>query len=313
MALEPGRLSLDDLRSALGASSPTTVRKRLQHLAELGVLVKVQQSEFPWAVAYELGPAGLHLLDAAHSLSAWLATSPAGPLAIGGSAAKGATQALIGGWTSNILRALAAKPLSLTELDRLLSGINYPALSRRLDALRLAGQISPVRSRAGGTPYKVSRWLRQAVGPLATAAEWERSWAGDRGEGLRRHDIEAMLLLAIPLLELPPDLDGSCRFAVEVSAGDKVTAVGIAFAVRGGRVVSIRSALDGDADDWVKGPEPAWLNALGGGAPTGLASRRIGEIGDAVLVGLRRALSHREADPVTSPNGDASRRTRQSV
>ena len=58
--------------------------------------------------------------------------APEGPLALGSSTAKSAIKALVEGWGTNMIRALAARPLSLTELNGLISGLSYPSLERRL-------------------------------------------------------------------------------------------------------------------------------------------------------------------------------------
>lgn len=262
LALEPGSLSLNDLRRAVGAPPQTTLRKRLRRFDDLAVLTRNRKPGFPGEVTYELGPAGPDLLDAAAALSAWLATSPHGPLAIGETAAKHAIKALIGGWTSNILRALAVRPLSLTELDRLMSGVNYPALERRLAAMRAVGQIFPTQDRARGTPYRVTRWLRLAIGPLLTAAEWERRWAGDKAELLGRLEVEAAFLLAVPLLRLPPSIQGSCRLVVEILDGKERTQAGVVVAIDDGRPTACRSAEGAEVESWATGSTEAWLRAL---------------------------------------------------
>jgi DNA-binding HxlR family transcriptional regulator len=292
LALEQGPLPLIELRRALGSPPQTTLRKHLQQLSEFGVLTRVQERGFPGAVEYQLGPSGPGLLEVVSVVTAWLKTSPAGPLAIGDTGAKSSIQAFVDGWSANVLRALAARPLSLTELDRLLTRINYPALQRRLSAMRLAGQVVPSRARPGGsTPYKVTRWLRQGVGPLAAAANWEHRWVPERGEALRRHDMEATFLLAVPLLDLPPDVDGSCRFEVEISEGAEPTFAGVVVVVERGHPVSCRADLRQSVEHSASGTAEAWMNALGGEGEREAAIRRTGAVADLLVTGLQRALA----------------------
>ena len=296
-ALEPGPCSLVDLRRTLGSPPQTTLRNHLRTLTECGVLSRIQQRAFPGAVGYELGPAGPGLLDAASVVSAWLATSPDGPLAIGDTGAKSAIHAFVDGWTSNIIRALAARPLSLTELDHLIKGFNYPALQRRLGAMRMAGQIVPSRARAGSTSYKVTRWVRQAIVPLAAAANWEHHWVPGKGEALRRYDIEATFLLALPLLELTPDVSGSCRLEVEIAEGTEQTVAGVVVVLEQGRPVSCRADLREPVENSASGSAGAWLAALGGSGGSDPGIRKDGVVADLIVSGLQRSLALAEASP----------------
>ena len=51
-----------------------------------------------------------------------------------------------------MMRALAARPLSLTELDSLISDLSYPALERRLSSMRIAGLVEAQPSQRGRRP-----------------------------------------------------------------------------------------------------------------------------------------------------------------
>jgi DNA-binding HxlR family transcriptional regulator len=289
-ALEAGPLPLIELRRAVGAPPQTTLRKHLKRLADLNIVVRTRQPEFPGPVFNELSPSGRELTYTVHALSAWLAAAPDGPLEIGTPAAKSAIKALVDGWTTNILRALAAKPLSLTELDRFLSGVNYPALERRLSAMRSAGQIVPGPGRNGITPYRVTRWLRGAVRPLAAAANWERLHGFEDCPALDRIDVEAIFLLATPLLDLPPGLKGSCRLAVDLSNGQQRTRAGTVVTIERGRPISCVSDLRAHATSSAVGPTHAWLNVLSGRGESGLEFEGDDGFGDAVAGGLPRAL-----------------------
>jgi DNA-binding HxlR family transcriptional regulator len=264
-ALEEESLSLIDLRRAVGSPPQTTVRGHLKTLTELGVLERRRGREFPGAVDYELGEAGRALLTVADVLEAWLGASPEGPLALGGQGAKSAIKALLDGWSSAIVRALAARPLSLTELNRLISDLNYPSLERRLGAMRLAGQIEATLGRSRGKPYLVTEWLRQAIGPLAAATRWERRYAATQAAPPARLDVEATFLLAVGLLEPPEEASGSCRLAVQVGAANgngEPALAGVLIGVEEGKVVSCVSRLQGQADGWASGSSSAWMQAL---------------------------------------------------
>ncbi len=296
-ALEDGPLALIDLRHATDLVPQTTLRKHLKALSGLGLLVRTQPQEFPGAVTYELSTAGQQLCVTARSVEDWLESSPSGPLSLGRPATKRAIKSVVDAWTSRMLRALAAKPLSLTELDHVLSGVNYPALERRLSAMRLAGQVEAAPGRAGSTPYRVTRWLREAVGPLVAAAHWENAYRPDGGEALSRVDVEGILLLALPLVRLPPDSAGSCRLLVDLwSGGDDVIA-GVVVDVREGRPASLASDLHIETTSTALGSGAAWLAALSGDEDMGLSLEGNSELAQALVTGLQRVCRR---DPATT-------------
>jgi DNA-binding HxlR family transcriptional regulator len=239
------------------------MRGHLRALTEIGVLERRRQNEFPGSVDYELGDPGRELLAVARVLRDWLVRSPEGePLPLGSVAAKGAVKALVDGWSSTIVRALAAGPLSLTQLNRLISGLNYPSLERRLGAMRLSGQIEACPGKTRGTPYAITTWLRQSIAPLAAAARWERQHLPADTAPIGRIDIESAFLLAVPLMNLPPATFGTCRFAVEIRNGGELDLAGVLVRVEDGRVVACVSRLEGAADAWASGTAPAWIRAV---------------------------------------------------
>jgi DNA-binding HxlR family transcriptional regulator len=262
-ALGEEPLSLTDLRRAVGSPPQTTVRGHLKALAELGTITRRRDPEFPGPVGFELGPSGGDLLEVASVLERWLATAPDGALELGSIAARSTIKALVDGWSSTIVRALAARPLSLTDLNRLIADLNYPSLERRLSAMRLAGQIEASARRRRGTPYAVTRWLSLAVAPLTAAASWERQYAAAESAPIGRLDVEAAFLLAVPLVRLAEDVEGSCRLAVEVGGGPGTRAVaGVLVSVRGGRVVSCVARLQGETTAWASGTATGWIRAV---------------------------------------------------
>jgi DNA-binding HxlR family transcriptional regulator len=260
--LAEGPRPLVDLRCEAGSPPKTTMRQHLRILSETGVIVKRREDGFASQVDYELGEAGRDLLKVAEITQGWLSTAPGGSISLGSAAAKSAVKALIDGWSANVLRALAATPLSLTELDSLISALSYPSLERRLTAMREAGQIVPLSVRGKGTPYAATTWLRQAVGPLAAAIQWERRFVAADTATIAPADAETAFLLAVPLARLSEDLSGLCRFTVELPGRDGPRTAGIVAGMEGGRVTSCTSRLQGDAEAWASGSARAWLSAL---------------------------------------------------
>lgn len=290
-ALEEGPLALTDLRRAVGAPPQTTMRGNLRTLTEYGILERRPQNRFPGSVEYELASAGVDLLGVAGVLEDWLERSPEGSLQLGSPAAKNAIKALIEGWSTGIVRGLAAQPFSLTELSRLIVGVSYPSLERRLTAMRLAGQLELGPGSRRGTPYVVTDWLRHAGGPVAAAALWERKHVASKTSGLTKIDAEAGFLLMMPLLTLPSDLSGSCRLTMELGqVGGELQLGGVQIEVEEGRIVSCVSRLGGGVDGRASGSPRAWLRALVEGETEELHFGGARELGIQVVEALHSAL-----------------------
>lgn len=286
-ALAQGPRPLVALRREAGFPAQTTLRGHLRALVEIGVLARCRQSEFPGGLSYELTESGRDLLLAGEGLGAWLSIAPGGPLSLGSAAAKSAIKALVDGWGTSMLRALAARPLSLTELDSLISSLSYPSLERRLSAMRLAGQIEAMPGRAKGTPYGVTDWLRRAIAPLAVATRWERLHLRATAAPITGRDAEAALLLAVPLLRPPAELSGFCRLAVELAAGGGTNRMaGVMIGVDEGRIVSCAARLEGKATAWAAGSASAWLHSVIENDTSGLETGGDCHLAEALIDGL---------------------------
>lgn len=262
-ALEDGSLPLIDLRRAVGSPPQSTMRVYSRTLVELGTLERQRQAAFPGTVEYASTESGRALLGIGQILERWLQEAPVGPITLGTTASKSATKALVEGWSTNIIRALAAKPLSLTDLNRLIPRISYPSLERRLGALRLADLVEPYPGEGRGTPYRATPWLRRAIVPLAAGAWWERCYLADPPQ-IGRLDVEAAFLLAIPLIELPPEVSGKCRLAVEIQSGSSPVFAGVLICVEDGKVISCSSRLEGEAEGWASGSASSWMRRMNG-------------------------------------------------
>lgn len=239
------------------------MRGHLRALTEAGIVERRRQNDFPGSVDFQLTKPGRELLAVAKVLQRWLEDSPDGPLELGTPAAKSAIKALVDGWSTGIVRVLAAKPLSLTELSGLINSVSYPSLERRLGAMRVAGQIERRPGNGRGTPYGATSWLRRAIAPLSAAARWERRSLPDRTMPIKRIDIEAAFLLAVPLIQLPADQSGTCRLAAAIRSGDgDLRLAGVSIEVGEGRIISCVARLKRQARAWASGSVAAWLRAL---------------------------------------------------
>ena len=138
-----GPLRLPDLRERIGGAAQTTLRGQVGNLRSVGALERQVRSGMPYTVENELTDAGRGILEVAEAVEAWLSQAPQGPIALGSESSKGAIRALVGGWGSTVLRALSARPLSLTELDGVIPDLSYPSLERRLSAMRPLADRDP--------------------------------------------------------------------------------------------------------------------------------------------------------------------------
>lgn len=250
---------LADLSQAVGLPPASTLRTYLRTLSEWGLVERKQEGAFPGSVSYALTAPGEKLVRTGDVLQRWLKAAPTGAMALGSPAAKSAVKALIDGWDVAIVRALASRPCTLTELDRLIPHVSYPALERRLTAMRKVSLVEGRRNGGGrGTPYRATDWLCESVAPLAAAMAWERRHAAAKTAAIGRLDVEALFLLALSRLHLPPDVSGSCRLTVELR-GERAHRYAGATAVVDGGKVSAHARLGDEADAWVVGTPLNWF------------------------------------------------------
>jgi DNA-binding HxlR family transcriptional regulator len=291
-----GPLRLPDLSERIGGAAQTTLRGQVGNLRGIGALERQVRSGMPYTVENELTDTGRGILAVAEMVETWLARAPQGPIALGGEPAKDAIRALIGGWGSTMLRALAARPLSLTELSSVIGDLSYPALERRLSAMRAARQVEarPDGER-GAKPFGVSEWTRQAVAPLMAAGRCECEHLPDVTEPLTRIDIEAAFLLAVPLVALPRARSGSCLLAVDTGAGKSRNPAnriaGVHVEVDQGSIVSCVSRIEQSPRTWALGSVDSWVDAIlkGDADRLRVGGERV-SLGKDVIVGLHGSL-----------------------
>ncbi|HYP56311.1 MAG TPA: winged helix-turn-helix transcriptional regulator [Solirubrobacterales bacterium] len=288
--LADGPKRLVDLRREAGSPAQTTLRAHLKELDRANAIEKRRRDRFPGVLEYELTAAGKDLLFVVDTLERWLREAPDGPLDFGNGKGKAAVKSLIESWSSTMLRALAARPLSLTELDRIIGGLSYPSLERRLGAMRLTGQVEPCPGNGKGTPYVPTPWLRRGIGPLAAAARWERRHLPEETAPITRIDAEAAFLLVLPLISVAADFSGSCRLGVEMGDGRDRRLVGAMANLENGKLASCNVRLDRDVDAWVTGPTSAWLRAVIAADIDGLEFGGDQRLARAVVEGLHLVL-----------------------
>lgn len=302
-ALVGGSKAPLDLRRAVGSPPQSTMRIYIRELSRMGVIERRRHEGFPPTVDYVLTEAGQALLKVGDAVQAWLDAAPEGPVVLGSPAAKSVIRALVEGWTTNIVRALVARPYSLTELSSLIVKTSYPSLERRLGAMRLTNQIEHCSGTGRGKPYRATDWLRQAVVPLTAATGWERKYAPEVTTRIGRLDVEAAFLMAIPLMALPSDVTGNCRLAVELQNGSSPVLAGVVASFSQGKLASCSVRLEGEAAAWATGSAMSWLREMNGGQGTQL------ELGGNKRLAERVARSLKLATPMplpSEPEGEVS-------
>lgn len=290
--LSQGPRRLAELRRETGSPSQSTLRIQLGELREIGAVAKRRVSLFPGIREYELTSLpGRELRFVATILEGWLAQAPSGPLWIGSEDARAAVKALVDGWSSAMLRALAFGPLTLAELESAVDSLgNSSPTESRLAAMRLAGLVEARTGPGDSTAYTVTEWLRQGMAPLAAAIRWERHHLRDGTPPIAPIDAEAGFMLTAPLLRLPTELSGSCRLGVEFGDGEDRRLVGVTVLVERGRITSWTTRLESDPAAWATGPAAAWLRNTIEADPNRLELGGDQRLARALLDSLNRAL-----------------------
>ncbi len=262
-AAGPQRLA--ELQEKIGWHAEATIRAAVSNLCELGALRKEKVGTTPYAVATVVTRAGEDMLSVADEVEAWLTLCPDGPIAPDAPEAKSAVKALAGGWNSTLIRALANRPHTLTELNGLIPDISYPSLERRISWMRVTGQIEPVEKEGRGTPYVVTDWLRRATAPLAEAARCELRHMADEGRPITSIEVEGAFLLSVPLVPLPDYAGGASMLAVQTDPAEPEEDAGLAgvtVEVGAGEVLSCSPEVDDKPSTWAVGGPEAWLDAI---------------------------------------------------
>ncbi len=264
-AHEAGAERLSDVQQVTGWPAESTVRASISNLCEIGALVK-EPAPGSQGVSTRLSPAGEEMLFVADAVDAWLARSPQGPIPADSEGAKVAVKALAGGWSSTLMRNLASHPFTLTELSALIPDVTYPTLERRVAWMRMTGQIEPAEREGRGTPYVVTDWLRQSIGPLCAAGRCERRHMIGITPPVTNIEVETSFLLVLPLVLAPEHASGTCMLAAQTdpqafAGGDSVLA-GVTVELERGRLRSCLPEVVAAPSTWAVGTPEAWFDVV---------------------------------------------------
>jgi len=259
-----------ELRRDAGAPAQSTLRGHLKALETAKAIVRRRRDSFPGTLEYDLTGPGRELLEVAESLERWLADAPRGPLELGSDPARAAIKGLVEGWSTTVLPALAAGPLSLTELDKQVSVVTYPTIERCLETMRITEQLEVGIRSPRGTPYSITDWLRRGLGPLVAGARWEHHVNLDGAEPICHVDIGDSLALLSPLLEFSADLSGICQLAAKITNDKGQHRVMGWVEVHQGQLVFEPVYPQRVPDAWASGTIDGWFSAVADADTAGL-------------------------------------------
>jgi hypothetical protein len=208
-------------------------------------------------------PAGREVPFVGAVLADWLARCPTGPLAHDVESAP-EISALLCGWVTMVTHALAGGPLTPEQVCEAIQIADIDSVDARLDSMEDTYLIeeAPAEDPEEEPRLQATEWLRRSVAPLAAAARMElRHPPGDTAP-ISALDVGAAFRLALPLLELPTELSGSCSLAVELDEGVAGSPAGVTARIESGRVISCEAGLDEDADAWASATTGDWLDTV---------------------------------------------------
>lgn len=235
-------------------------------------------------------PAGREVPFVGLVLQEWLNRGPDGPIELGPDAGP-AIWALLSGWSSTVVHAFAAGPRTVAEAGEAIGVLDAEVVEAHVAAMEETGLLEALPGPEGEEErFAATDWLRMAIAPLAVAARMElRHPPGDTAP-IAALDVEAAFQLTLPLLELPPDLHGSCSLAVELDEGVMNSPSGVTARVDRGRVLSCEARLDEEAEARASASAPDWLEMVIEGEPGRASTGGDARLTGALLQGLHETL-----------------------
>lgn len=291
--LASGPLENSDLFGRVEHVSRSTYFDRMRDLEALSLISRKRRADVPPVAECRLTDSGARLLPVADLLEAWLAVSPQGPLRLGDAYATAIIKVLAVAGGSTLLRWLAERPRSLPELAELVHGLGYRKLERIARDLVKAGLAERIAVGGRLGHYEVTPWARQAAGPLAAAIRWERYEIPMWSALVTSMEVEGGLLLALPLIEVSPESNGTCALLVDADAPAAESLGGAVVRLSEGRPASwapiTNPSLTSDA--WARGTALAWLDAVNDASSPNLRLGGSHALAEKVVNSLRQASS----------------------
>lgn len=214
-----------------------------------------------WNTTLRPSQAGQSLLFVGSVLERWLRDCPDGALELGPEAAP-ALSALLGGWSSTVIHALAASPPTMAEVTATIGILDSDVVDERIEEMVGAGLVEVLEEEGMEERFAATEWLRTAIAPLAAAARQELRHPLEDTAPIAALDVQTAFLLTLPLLELPEELSGTCSLAVELEEGVPGSPTGVTVRVQDGKVVSCKVGLDDAVGTWAAAAAGDWLDTV---------------------------------------------------
>lgn len=199
-------------------------------------------------------------LFVAGTIADWLRRRPGGGLDLDEEAVP-PLLALVGGWASATLHALAAEPFTVAEAQKRVGTLPVDTVGARIEAMHDGGLLEAL-PRGSEPCYAVTDWARHGIAPLAAAARMEMRYPPGDTAPIAVADVEAGFRLALPLLRLPVDASGSCALATALDPEVCDGPVGVTARIEEGRVVAVEPGLAADVDARAEASAENWLNTV---------------------------------------------------
>lgn len=239
----------------LMATDPTN-RRLLQRIAEHPLQVDPEHE-------FRVTSGGREVLFVGFIADRWLQAAPHGPLLFDSAEAGQAVLALAEGWTATVVHVLARGPHTFDELlEATEDDLGRAELEHQLAEMRRAHQVEALVGEDGAAIYAANEWLRAGIAALIASARFERREPHEDALPIDTLDVEAGFLSSLSLVELRPELSGTCSLGLRLDEDEDACLTGVTARVDRGQIVSCEPGLDRGADAWAAGTAGDWLDTV---------------------------------------------------
>lgn len=203
---------------------------------------------------------GEEFLFVAGTIERWLRRCPRGPLELGLAGAR-ALAPMVCSWSAMLTHALAPGPLTLAELQRTLAVLDPEGIEHRLETMIDSGQAEALYGSGRAPTFALTDWGREAISLIVAAVRYELRYPEDDVLAPDVFDAEAAFQMALPLIEAPTELHGTCRAGVRIP-GEEELVSGSTAQIEDGRLVASSPLLDRVPETWVTGTPLDWCETV---------------------------------------------------
>lgn len=239
----------------LMATDPVN-RRLLQRIAEHPLQVDPEHE-------FRVTSGGREVLFVGYIADQWLQAAPHGPLLFDSPEAGQAVLALAEGWTATVVHVLARGPHTFDELlEATEDDLGRAELEHQLAEMQRAHQVEALVGEDGGAIYAANEWLRAGIAALIASARFERREPHEDALPIDTLDVEAGFLSSLSLVELRPELSGTCSLGLRLDEDEEAVLTGVTARIDQGQIVSCEPGLDRSANAWATGTAGEWLDTV---------------------------------------------------